>query len=553
MAQLSKAQKRDLELIKKAFTAIDQYKTKFLTYELFFNSEHEESFLTMAKKYERSSLFIPLTYTTINIATAIFASAFFSKSPISIEKVSSDEDEKKKLALSRVVSSYYKSTKPFLPLELAFKSAAVFGLGQVKVYWDGDKPKTKFLKVLNVAYDIDADEYQDNQYVAEKFMQTLQKIKELQESGFYKIDPLDQQTLFSAYAQNPYKRMEVKELYSTVKGGFQVRTFINSMCVREKTFKRCPIKYGHMIQKLPAIEDSIAKEELAVIGDSLVRVMMNINKEVNIKRNQKTDLIEKILDPDVYVPEGVGLDPDDEMKVGGKKRCDTTQGLMITTPPSSVEFSNDMAMLKEELKDVSAIDGIMRGETSPSDRRAMSSIAAIAGNSSSRLENMIRVLNMTLFEPWAEDFVRECYINVHDAVVEDLMEGENPLGRKGTREELDFDIEVNFGESINKDRIIQNITAVLQILNARPDAEILPLLKELLTHMLGEKFDVEGIFANAGVAASEDVPGGDRGGDGQEASATFESTGQGRDSQRGASPAGDEASSRIAQILSQQM
>jgi len=499
---LDKKHRADLKLITNAFSKIKTYEASWLEYERMYNSLHTKKFLDAAKENDRNAIFIPLTYSTVNIADAVFTTAFFSNgNPIELSKVGAS-DETKRSELQRVVDYFYHKAKPYNELSKAFLSAAIFGIGNVKLNWDGTlkQPDTTMLPVTEVAYDIDAISSKDNQYTAAQFEQSLQEISEKIKSRFYKVKKADKEPLLKGMTSNPYKRKKVKEIYKKKNGEFEVKTFIGEILVRQATFKRCPIKSGYLLHVLPAIDISRRNDQVAAIGDSLVRIIKPLNEELNTKRNQRMDLIEKHINPTVWLPEGAGLDPDDESKNGGIKTVDSTSGILFEPITGATEFTTDVAMLKGDAEDASSINGIMKGQTNASDRRSSSALANISANSSVRLESMVKLVSETLFEDYARDFARLCYINADDDLILEILEQEtHSLGVKGTRAELDIDIKINFGININKQSKISDLMAVLEMMSEDPNANLSDLKSQLIKLILGENADVEKIFGISGI------------------------------------------------------
>lgn len=496
---LNKTQKRSLSLLNKSFDRMNSnYTTKWTDYERMYNSEHTKEFMDLALEQERNSIFIPLTYSTINIADSVFTTSFFSQgNPLEITAVG-DSDEDKKSALSVLVDYYYEKAKPYMELSKAFLSAGIYGVGAVKIYWDDIRefPKTVMIPVNEVSFDIDAISSDDNKYIGYQFMQTVLEIKEKLDSGFYTCEDYEREPLVGEVDTQPYNRKRVREIYAQVKGGYEVKTFCDDVCLREVKFTRCPIKYGYLLNRLPSVDISTRENEVAAVGDSLVRIIKPLNDELNIKRNQRMDLIEKHINPEVYIPESCGVDEDDLLKNGGVKVCDTTAGIFYAPITGASEFTNDVMMLKNDIEDASSINGIMRGSTTSSDRRSSSALATINANSSPRLEGMVKLINETLFEPWARDFVRLVYINAPDELIERLTEKPNPLGPQGMREELDIDIKVNFGVSINKQGKINDLVSIIQMIgqNPNPAPQVIGLLEEIIKLTLGENVDAKKIL-----------------------------------------------------------
>ena len=129
---------------------------------------------------------------------------------------------------------------------------------------------------------------------------------------------------------------------------------------------------------------------------------------------------------------------------------------------------------------------------------------------------MATTINDTLFNDWAEAFARDIYINTPDEVVKQLF-GSNPLGLLGNRQEIDYVVNIDFGKSINRDVKISELTMLLQMLNAREDADVMPIIVEVLKLILGDAFDIGTIFggvlgdggdasSNLAMAGEENTP-----------------------------------------------
>jgi len=510
---LTDDQKSDLALIDKSLAIIDtNYKPLWQKWERLYRSEHDKAYIEKRKKQERNHLFIPLTYSTVSIADSVFTTSFFSNgNPIEVLKVG-DKDANKRSALKTVVDHFYKKSKAYNELSLAFLSASLFGIGAVKIYWNDTKkfPDTDMLLATSLGFDIEAISRKDNKYVVHRFKQTNQDIKQRFKTKFYKADAEVRSKFINTSEEEKYTRRDIKEIYSELPNGkFRVRTFCDDECLRTETFKTNPIKHGYLLPKLPSVDDTIRENEVAAIGDSMVRIIAPLNEELNTKRNQRMDLIEKHLNPEIYVPTGCGLDPTDAEKMGGIKACDNTAGIKEMQPVGASEFLNDIQMLKSDVEDASSINGIMRGNTTASDRRSSAALATVNANSSIRLESMIQLICETLFEDWARDFVRLCYINVDDLLVNELTEGqygEFPLGAKGARPELDIDIEVNFGASINKQSKIQDLLSIIQMVANREDADINAVMEEAIKLILGDNTNAKRILGLSSKPTDENPP-----------------------------------------------
>lgn len=491
---------RDLNLLSQAFSLMEtHYHIKWQRLERLYDCKHDAEFIKIAKEQERSHIFFPIAKSTCDIIDAIFSDAFFGNgNPIEIEKNEADEADIAS-CLNVLVEHYYKLSKPYNALNMAFSSASRFGLGAVLPYWDSSKemPVTRFVPANKIAFDTDALTRDEIEYVAYKFKQSKQEVQKLQNSKFYdKISKRDLDAILgSNYTtdKEKYKRVEVFEVYTRKPDNTYIcRTFIKNRLVREKDFKSCPIKHGYLSYTLPSMYDEEPTTSAAV-GESMLEKVEHLSREFNMKRNQIIDIHEQIIDPYTMVGDEANIDPEDAGRIKGVVNVGDPKSVVRFPPTSTFSIESEVGLLQNDINDATAINGMQRGETSASDRRAASAMAMINANSSSRLTKMATTINDTLFNDWAESFVRDIYINTPNEVILQLF-GSNPLGELGLRQELDYVVNVNFGKSINKDAKISELTMVLQMLNGREDANVMPILAEVLKLILGDAFDTNELF-----------------------------------------------------------
>ena len=492
---------RDLELSSAAFGVMESnYHNKWIELERLYASKYTKEFIEQAKELERSHLFIPIGKSTVDILDAIFTEAFFGAgNPVEIIK---NEDDESDIAscLNVLADHYYKKAKPYIALGMAFSSASRFGVGAVLPYWDTNRklPITRFVPATKIAFDTDALTRDEIQYVSYKFKQTKQDIAKKVKDKFYdKISKNDLRKILGSNhdeEKEKYQRVNVTEVYSlNTDGTHTCRTFIKSTLVREVKMKYCPIKHGYLVPVLPTIDEALQDLQSAGIGESVLDVIRDLISELNQKRNQIVDINEQLIDPFTMVGDEADIAPEDAGRIKGVVNVGNPDKVKRFPPTTSFPIEKEVSLLLEDLNDLTAINGMQRGQTSASDRRAASAMAMINANSSARLSKMATTINDTLFNDWAEAFVRDIYVNAPDDLIVELF-GWNPLGNQGERLEMDYVVNVNFGQSINRDAKISELTMLMQMLNGREDADIMPILKEVLKLILGDGYDEESIF-----------------------------------------------------------
>lgn len=516
--ELSKIAARDLNLAKKSFETVESYyKPSWLAYELLYESEYAPDYKKSAKEMGRSSIFVPITKNTLDIMSAINSDAFFSQgNPVEVQKIG-DSDGEKQRALNVLADYYWRKAKPYNVLSLAFDSAARYGIGAVLPYWDEAKkmPLTRLVPCTNIGFDEGAITRDENKFVSHRFNQSTKDIYDRIESKFYDAIALeDVRDVIGDVEDTPYRMNEVIEFYSEKRDGtYKCRSYVGGRLLREVDFKRCKVKHGYMIPRLPKIENQNSDTNtgfVAAIGDSAIRVIRPLQNQINMSRNQINDIREAIIDPYTLVGTESGVSAADAAKIKGPIACDNPNLIKREPAPNTFDIEKDVATFKQEISDATAIGNVQRGDTNTSDRRPTSALALLSANSSVRLLKMITTLTDTLFEPWAVDWIEDIYINAPDELIEELLEGENPLGIKGSRGKLDIDVKINYGHTINKEAKVSELTMVLQMIAQREDAEVLPLIMEIMQLILGENADVKKYFPKifGGSPLGSDLSGG---------------------------------------------
>lgn len=506
--------KRIYKMAKTSFDTVkNEYEKDWLEYERIYESEFTKEFKATAEELDRSNIFIPAAKTTVDIMTAIFADAFFGDGfPIEVGKVG-DNDEAKKNALITLGKHYYKMDKPYNELTMAFCSSAKFGLGAVIPTWDSGKkqPKTSLIPCTELGFDSEATLREEIQHVSHRFTQTAKDISEKAKAKFYTMTKRElDELLGNNWEKNPFKRMNVIEIYiANPDGTYKLYTYVKDKLVRTADFRSLPIKHGYLFPKAPAIDATKRAKQIAAIGDSTIRVIKPLIDELNMKRNQINDIREGTIDPYTLVGSMAGISPEDAGKIKGTVMCQDPKHVERHAPVGTFDLERDIAIIQNDIDNATAINGVQRGDTSSSDRRSGDALSMINANSSARLGHMGTTSNDTMFEAWAKDWLRLCYINADDELIESLLEGENVLGAKGTRKELDMDITINFGKTINKEVVTAKLQSLLQMLAPRQEADLSGITKQLIKLILGENTDAESIYGEfPPVGGDETLPGG---------------------------------------------
>lgn len=501
-----------------AFTRQKRYLRRFLECERAYYARFEEKSedRTAALKdntvQTRSRLYIPLVKTTCDIIHSIFKTSFLSSGcPIEIKRVGmrSEHDQILQNALNALVKRHWQDMEHKVALSRAVLSAIYLPLGVVQIKWENGKVRSKHVPIMEIAFDPAAADIGDVDFICYKWRQSKADLKNKLKSGFYKHDEPER------LIENCEMRVETKELY-TRKVKFDesfwiLHTFINNECVREARFDSLPFCYGYTLEAMPPVYRINYEHDgfIGVYGSCLPMRVKEIQEEYNIKRNQKIDLVEAIIDPQFIVSKTAGdISSADIYKRSKVIRAEVAMGqrisdLIMPFQPvnSTMSISEEIGVIKDEYERATGVNSIMTGQTSPSDRRAMGALQVVNASSSMRIEAMLQTLADTMLNNYAKRFVELVYQNASDEEFMQVTENPEILSVVGAQFEranrkIDFDIKTNFGTTISSEMEVNQLNNLMGVLaqTGMSDPKLIaPLLKDIMLLLRGENAPIEAI------------------------------------------------------------
>lgn len=506
----------DLNLIERAFSDLEQHKNRFLECERAFRAEYEgeDNRTTKRKNSERSrsKLYIPLIKTTIFIIHAIFKTSFMSdRCPIEITRVGrrSDNDLILQNALTAVLKNRWKKKEHRVGLSKAVMSALYLPLGIVNLFYDKEQGDiaTRFIPITDLAFDKHASDINDIEYVCYKWRQSVRQVEEKIKTKFYKNK--DKDRILGSKTEWS-QRVQMKDIYKKIyvngRQMWELKSFANDCLVRETRFSTLPFHFGYCMDAMPSIDESTRENENAVYGSCVPEVVKEIQREYNIKRNQKIDITENQIDPSFIVDKTKGVVTVSDVMARKKViRVEADMGARVSDVimpfpvPPTYQLSEEIAMLSKEYEIATGVNSVMTGQTGPSDRRAMGALQTVNAASSMRIESMMQTLLETMLSSYAQHFVELLYRFVSDDEFIKITEDENIIEAIGTLAErkanrLDFDVSVNFGTTIANEVKISQLNDLLGVLaqNQISSPQITgEIVKEVLTLILGENAPIE--------------------------------------------------------------
>lgn len=509
--------KNKLEKIQKAFNKQKAYWGFFSKCERAYHAmyEDESKRRKVPHSLERSRLYVPLIKTTCDIIHSIFKTSFLSSGcPIEVRRVGmrSEHDQILQNTLNALVKKHWQDKSHKVGLSRAVLSAIYLPLGVVQLYWNDGCVRTKHIPIADIAFDTEAADISDVDYIAYEWRQSRVELKSKFESGLYTHENPER------VAHSEIGRVKTKELYERkFENGrtfWLLHTFIADEKVREVKFDRLPFHFGYCLDAMPPVLRSTeltAKDDMyiGVYGSCLPARVGEIQAEYNIKRNQKIDLIERIIDPQFIICANKGSVNINDIYENKKIiRVETAQGeqvgsLVMPLQPvnSAMSISEEIGVLKDEYERATGVNSIMTGQTSPSDRRAMGALQVVNASSSMRIEAMLQTLADTMLNGYARDFVELVYQNASDEELIAITENPNIISVLGSQAQrantrLDFDIKTSFGTTISAEMEVGQLNNLLGVLaqTGMSDPKLIsPLLKDIMLLLRGENAPIEQI------------------------------------------------------------
>lgn len=502
-------------LITNAFAALDKLKKRFKKCERAYRAIYEESERRGKKSdRKRSKLYIPLIKTTVNIIHAIFQTSFMGKRcPIEVTRIGqrTESDLIKQNAITAVLKHEWQKSEHRIGLSKAVLSALYLPLGITTLFYDTRRKqiRTKFVPITDMAFDELSNDIFDIEHVCYRWTQSVREFEDKQSSRFYTIK--DSSKLFSK-DDVKNKRLEMQDIYQRAVKNEKLLWKLTTLCekevCREAFFDELPFHFGYCLESMPSLDEKERKEELQMYGSSIPELAREIQKEYNIKRNQKIDITENQIDPQLAIDKNSGNVAVNDINTRKRfVRFETMQGKSIRDvmqpigEPGTYGLTEEIGMLKSEYEVTTGVNSILTGQTSPADRRAMGALQTVNAASSMRIESMMQTLQDTMLNSYAKNFVNLVWKYTPDTVFKELLEDENILETIGTQEErqkntLSFDVTINFGTTIANEVQINQLNQLLQMLlqNGNVAPEIVEdILKELLVRMKGENAPIEKI------------------------------------------------------------
>lgn len=509
----------DYGLISTAFEKQKVASKDWVELEKIYNNIADEKLCKALEEADRSSIFVPIARDTVLIKRSIFSSSFLiNQFALNITR-RGDEDSEAARQLRIACKYYWEKSDPFIEINKAMLRMLILPIGIVQLYYDAkrDNYVVEEKNPMDIAFDPDARNHNDVQYVVHKYYKSAKDIKKIldadknkkQRKKFYnKLKDFREyfQVPYDRRTFQPFERHEFQEILIKEDGYWLCKTYSNDQLVRVVRFSENPFCWGFTREKLSSVDPSVRENQIMTYGESEIDLIKEHVKAINKRRNQHSDIVEEQINPSVYIGQGAKVNASNLKKGAGHKiPVGDVNQIQERRAPTTIGLHDDLQMFENDIDKTTSVSGNQRGVTSTSDRRPTGAIALLNAQSTTRLEEQITTANNTLFSHLAKNFVKKVYRNVSSETLMSLGIEEPIIGQDFYKEgdEFDFIVKVDFGSDNKRAEryaaLMEMIQAAGQFQNVNP-ATVDSMFKEAARIKLGDESELVDELTTEGAA-----------------------------------------------------
>ncbi|WP_456390313.1 portal protein [Hydrogenimonas sp.] len=454
---MTKNQQRILTLIDEAKKGYDLYKNQFELLEAGYQNIIDPRLLKDLERRRKSHIApkiikAKVRKVVISVLKTYFENDEFAKlMPEYPTQDALDASEKLQKALNSWTTKRINLYSRFKPVII---DGLVYGTPIVKIYW-ADGLRINRIKIRDLYIDPNAQSIFDIQYCVNRVVTTVGKLKKQFGRKFKWSRYVGQydgtSTGVSTVDIGDASRIEVMDVYRYEKGRWLVSTVLpDQSFIRtdEELKDGLPFIIGNIEPQFVGISEPNAVE---AFGGSFIEPMIPLQEEYTVTRNQQTDAIDKQLNPQFLSTKTSGLKEAD--LISNRKKITISQLSEVQQLPvpniNQSQFATDR--LDSEMQEVSGITKYNQGINDKANlNQTATGVSILTQEGNSVIEDIIRALNESLFEPAIKRMVTLIY-----------KYDENPhLYGVDRGKSLKFHVSINAGVgAVNSELLLNNIAA----------------------------------------------------------------------------------------------
>lgn len=384
-----------LRLINTAKDGYEKYKPVFESITNNFLGNFDNNIIKEMKRRDKSSLFIPVVGSKVRRILASFQEAYFSNDDIvKISQQLTGNAPEEIINTLQIAFNYYirNKTKPFSVLTRNMLQGILYGTPIIKAYWGESRPVIENISIHDCYLDPQAQSAQDIKYLVHCFKLARVDIYNLQNSGFWNGDFNDD------FMNDPFKREQIHDVYYFHNNTWFVASMLENKKLRDDVLHDgLPFIIGAL---LPQMYNENETNVVKAYGDSPTSILLPLQKEINIRRNQQIDAIALALNPRILAQSGSLIDPNLLKKGAGQIiECDDINGIKFMSMPSLQESIFDVQRLDLEAQEALGVTNYNSGVSSGDLNQTATGISVLSAEANTRIQSLIRAYNETLIEP----------------------------------------------------------------------------------------------------------------------------------------------------------
>jgi len=293
----------------------------------------------------------------------------------------------------------------FEPLAKVLRQMQLYGTGVLKVSWDfsNDGLNLERVELKDIKFDTGATRPRDLMYLVHDIYLSKKEIQEYQEQGVFEKDVDLEKINDSANistAENPdeFKRYKLQDVYEKKGNDWYVSTLYN----KDLILRADVILDDGLPFIIGTIKDQEAKPNgedrgVLIYGDSIMAMLIPIQTEMMIVRNQQIDILSRQLNPRYIINDPLinPFDFSDQRKSVIQGNGDKVRELQL---PSLRESNFNVERLGVEAQEVIGVTDY--GATGAKQmNKTATGMSILTSESSKILQHLIRGANETLMKP----------------------------------------------------------------------------------------------------------------------------------------------------------
>jgi hypothetical protein len=469
-----------------------------------FRSEFEEKWKRYYRLYRsksparddstKANLFVPEIFTTIETIMPRLVSGYLATSKPPVDLVGREmRDHKNAEATKALITYQYENIDFPIFLNEYIKPALLYGTSVAKVYWKHDPgkfdgPMLEVVDIFDFFIDPEARSIDDARFVIHRKMISMEELKERQKSGIYKNVDKIRQGEGTDNNRNPVlEKDDITMRIEDVRDVELLEYWENDRVVvianRDVILRDSPNPFSH--GKKPFVDISFIAVPHEFYGIGVVEPLEGLQNELNVKRNQRLDNVNLIINR-MWMMQSGSVDDLRQLRSrpGGVIVTNDINGLK-PLPIDDVTASsyNEEERVIRDIHNTSGINEFVRGNQIIGGNITATEVKIKSEQATTRLDYNLKLMAEKGIRTITQMVIQLNQQFIDKPMVIRVVGSDGVNYRKISLHEIsgNFDVKVNPDPAgIGEEERLQNATTALQILQNVRGADPVPLIKDIM-------------------------------------------------------------------------